>query len=532
MPDQVSHQISQSYDATPYDSHPYAQTAPEHLEALAHVFGIDTPPPATARVLELGCAAGGNLMPFAARFPQATAVGVDLSPVQASQGAQAARRAGLENVRIHAFDIADIDDSFGTFDYIICHGVYSWVPSVVQDAILRVCARHLTPRGVACISYNVHPGWKAREIVRDAMMLRGGPRDTPEDKLAYGRGMLEFLAQSARPGSVLKATLDEMVPLVRDAGASYLIHEFFETCNAPCYFKQFVARAETQGLAYLADADSATMFIQNYSEAVREPLLRECGASQVMLEQYLDFLVNRSFRQTLLVHRARAPEIRYRLDPQRLRALCYAGVFRAEDGGAFRLDAVEQPCVSLRNVKVTLRLPVHKAVAQVLDACYPAMLPAPSLIDAVAARMDAPSADVAPDVMAMLEELLILGAVRVRLTPVRCAAQMPLLPRALAAVRTLPTLPLGEGAQALACNLWHESVALSPVERCLLPWLDGGHTHEQLAQRLVGEALAGRIRFMVRDGQPLAMGDALRAFAQQQVDLALRDLRRKGMLLA
>ena len=531
MPDSVTSLLSNYYDAVPYDSHPFPQTAAEHLEAIAFLFGLETPPPAGARVLELGCASGGNLIPFAARHPGASALGVELSPMQARRGVQAVERAGLANLRLRTFDIADIDDAFGQFDYIICHGVYSWVPQPVQEAILRVCSRNLAPQGVAYVSYNVYPGWKSREIVRDAMVLRGGPRDEPEEKLSYARGMLDFLEQSARPGSVLKATLEDMMPIVRSASASYLMHEFLEPCNAPCYFKEFVARANTLGLAYLADAEPATMFVQNYGEHVRGPLLRECGGSQLMMEQYLDFLVNRTFRQSLLVKQERSAQIRYRLDPARLRQLEYAGVFFAEDGGPLTLDAREQPCHALRNLKVTLRLPVHKAVALVLDERYPASVPVPTLLTAVSERIGEPRATVEAFVMAMLEELLILGAVRVRRAPVDAAAHVPEHPRALAAVRNAPELALAAGAQASACNQWHEQVPLSVLERCLLPLLDGAHSHEALAEFLAGEARAERLRF-IKDEQPLTEDNALREFTRQQVALALKDLRRKGLLTA
>ena len=531
MPDSVTSQLSNYYDEVPYESHPFPQTAAEHLEAIAFLFGLDVPPPARARVLELGCASGGNLIPLAARFPEATVVGVDLSAVQTRQGQAAVDRAGLSNLRLRQFDIAAIDEAFGQFDYIICHGVYSWVPAPVQDAILRVCSENLAPNGVAYVSYNVYPGWKAREIVRDAMILRGAPRDEPGEKLSYARGMLEFLDQSARPGSVLKATLEEMMPVVRSASPSYLMHEFLEPCNSPCYFKEFVARANQAGLAYFADAEPATMFVQNYGEQVRAPLLRECGGSQVMMEQYLDFLVNRSFRQSLLVRQERASQIRYRLDPDRLRQLEYAGVFFAEDGGALTLDAREQPCHALRNLKVTLRLPVHKAVALVLDERYPASVGVDALITSVAERTGEPRAQVDAFVMAMLEELLILGAVRIRRAPVDAAVHVAEFPRALASVRSAPDLALASGPQAQACNQWHEQVPLSVIERCLLPLLDGGHSHQALADFLADEARAERLRF-IKDDQPLTDDEALRDFTRQQVALALKDLRRKGLLTA
>jgi SAM-dependent methyltransferase len=529
--DSLTSTLTSYYDEVPYESHPFPQTAIEHLEALAFLFGLDAPSPATARVLELGCAAGGNLIPFAARHPGASALGLDLSKVQVDQGTAAIARAGLSNVELRAFNLADIDASFGQFDYIICHGVYSWVPGPVQEAILRVCSENLAPNGMAYVSYNVYPGWKAREIVRDAMILRGGPRDTPDEKLSYARGMLEFLDQSARPDSVLKKTLDETMPIVRSSSGYYLLHEFLEPCNAPCYFKEFVARAEANGLSYLADAEPSTMFVQNYGEKVREPLLRECGGSQILMEQYLDFLVNRTFRQTLLVKQSRAADIRYRLDPARVRGLEYAGVFAPEEGTASTLAVGEQRFNAMRNLKVALRLPVHKAAAQVLDANYPASVPTEVLVASVMAATGEPRAAVEPLVMSMLEELLILGAVRIRRAPVPTQNQVSALPLALAPVRNAPGLALTAGSSARVCNQWHESVSLSALERCLLPLLDGAHSREMLADYLAAEVRAGRLRFVQND-TPLTDHSALKEFALKQVELGLNDLRRKALLVA
>lgn len=531
MPDSLTSTLTSYYDEVPYESHPFPQTAVEHLEALAFLFGLDAPPPARARVLELGCAAGGNLIPFAGRHPESSAIGLDLSKVQVEQGVAAISHARLPNVELRAFNLEEVDASFGQFDYIICHGVYSWVPGPVQDAILRVCSENLAPDGVAYVSYNVYPGWKAREIVRDAMILRGGPRDTPDEKLSYARGMLEFLEQSARPDSVLKSTLEETMPIVRSSSGYYLLHEFLEPCNAPCYFKEFVARAKANGLSYLADAEPSTMFVQNYGEKVREPLLRECGGSQILMEQYLDFLVNRTFRQTLLVKKNRAAGIRYRLDPARIRSLEFAGVFAAEDGTALTLDGREQSCNALRNLKVTLRLPVHKAAAQVLDANYPASLSLEALVASVLSATGEQRASVEPLVMSMLEELLILGAVRIRCAPVQAATQVSALPLALPSVRTAPGLALSAGSSANVCNQWHESVALSALERCLLPLLDGAHSHDMLADYLSAEVRADRLRFVQND-KLLTDHSALKEFALKQVELGLKDLRRKALLVA
>ncbi|MDA7416574.1 class I SAM-dependent methyltransferase [Xenophilus arseniciresistens] len=531
MPSSESEQIGRYYDAVPYVSHPFPQTDIEHLEVLAALFALEAAVPARARVLELGCASGGNLVPMAARHPQAQMLGVDLSALQIQDGQALLARVHVPNAQLRTLSITDIDASLGQFDYILCHGVYSWVPPEVQAAILRVCRQNLAPEGVAYVSYNVYPGWKAREIVRDAMMLRGGPRDTPEEKLAYARGMLEFLEQSARPDSVLKKTLDEAMPIVRSASNSYLLHEFLEPCNAPCYFKEFVARAGEHELAYLCDAEPSTMFVQNYGEKVREPLLRECGGSQVMLEQYLDFLVNRTFRQSLLVHQARQPQIRYRLERTRLRALHYAGMFAAPDGSPITLDAQEQPCVGLRNHSLTLRLPVHKAVAMELEQRYPATVDVDTLVAAVSARVGEPQASVHDPVMAMLEELLILGAVRVRCQPLLVAPDVSSAPLVSHLVRQAPGLDLADGAEASVCNQWHELVALTALERTLLPLLDGAHDAQQLSAHVLAEVRAGRLRFM-KDDQAVTDAALQEVLAQEQLQPALRQLRRKGLLIA
>ena len=80
--DESVDQVRADYDAAPYDSHAYPQSAPGQLAAIGYLFGLDVPEVSSARVLEIGCAAGGNLIPFAAMHPEARVVGIDLSEVQ------------------------------------------------------------------------------------------------------------------------------------------------------------------------------------------------------------------------------------------------------------------------------------------------------------------------------------------------------------------------------------------------------------------------------------------------------------------
>jgi len=435
--------LQQSYDETPYASHPFPQSAPEHLEGIATLFGLTPTPPANARVLELGCAAGGNIIPFTLRNPHAHVVGLDLSAVQIEQGLARVRQLGITNLELRQMNLEDADASLGSFDYIICHGVFSWVPDSVRQAIMRICSAHLAPRGMAYISYNTYPGWKAREIVRDAMLFRAEAHTIPADKLAYARGMTDFLAQMSPEGSLLRKALDEVMPIIQAAGPTYLMHEFLEHCNQPMYFRDFVASARAQGLDYLGDAEPQIMFVSNHGAQVAEPLLKEAGNDQVLMEQYLDFLSNRSFRQSLLIHAGEKQAVQYRLDAQHMEKLHYAW---GEDP--------QKPESKHRAAPPAEAAAVHAA----LDAAFPATL---SFAELCAA---APP----PAVTACVEELIITGRVRYVLRPVACASAAK-----VAAGQALvhPAAALQPG---VVCNIWHQPVNLSTPEYELLLRLQEG----------------------------------------------------------
>jgi SAM-dependent methyltransferase len=164
--------VSTSYDEVPYKSYPYRQSHPERLATIATLFGMSTRPIEKARVLEIGCAAGGNLIPMADRLPESEFIGVDFSKRQIADGQAVISEVGLKNVRLAHGDVRKLDTELGKFDYILSHGVYSWIPDDAQDALLAACGKHLAPQGVAYISYNTYPGWHMRGMIRDIMSYR------------------------------------------------------------------------------------------------------------------------------------------------------------------------------------------------------------------------------------------------------------------------------------------------------------------------------------------------------------------------
>src|SRR5262245_35359566 len=262
-----------------------------------------TPPPVpTARVLELGCAAGGNLLAVAQLLPDARFVGVDLSPSQIEHGQRIVDAVGLTNVALHAASITDIDDSWGAFDYIVCHGVFSWVPDEVRDKILDICQRNLVANGVAYVSYNTFPGWHKGALLRELMTFHARDVTEPAERVIRARGYLRFLADSLpEPDSPYGRIIRSAAEWLPQASDTYVFHEFLEDHNQPLYFEQFMARASARHLQYLGESRSVDFELQRVPPA---SLAQIRGASRnwIEYEQHLDFLRNRQFRWTLLCH--------------------------------------------------------------------------------------------------------------------------------------------------------------------------------------------------------------------------------------
>lgn len=474
-------ELRASYDRTPYTSNSFPQSAPGHLAAVAHLFGLDSADLATARVLEIGCATGGNLLPFAAAYPRARVVGVDLSAVQIETGRALARDLGVDNLELIAGDLARLDlASLGRFDFVIAHGVYSWVPPEVQDALLAVIRAVLAPKGIAYVSYNTYPGWKTKEVVRDAMMLASGAVTAPEDRVREARGVADFLAEVAPADSVLSRVLELSREHALGFGDSYLLHDELETVNSPCYFYEMVGRAEAHGLRYLAEAHPETMIPGNFGPRVAEYLEAKCGGVQVLIEQYLDFVLNRMFRESLLVHRERTAQISYVVDRTRLRDVHVAAWAPPADG-EIRLDESAQDFVGQEGAALSTNAPDVKAAVDALCTRWPWTLSRPELIAETRARLDVAGVAAPDDLDDHVDDLLALlilqGTAQFRLDPVVGPPRLDETARRMAAATAT-------GEQPATFNLWHETLVLSDVDRVLIPLLDGSRDREALIAAL------------------------------------------------
>ena len=290
-----------AYDTLPYPPYTFPATHIGRLGAIGRIFSLPAAAPDHARVLELGCSSGTNLLAMAQIFPDADFVGIDYSAKQIQDAEVTLAATGLKNVRFIQADIANIGEDLGQFDYIITHGMYSWVPDNVKEAILRITKENLKPHGLAYISYNVLPGWRMRGALRDMMLMHtSGLKEAPA-KVAQGKALIKFLAESCSDETPYGKYLRQELELLKNVDDGYIAHEFFEDENDALYFTEFLKVAAAHQLQYLGDAEPATMVVDNMpAEAAKT--LKSLNLNLLATEQYMDFVRNRMFRSTLLCH--------------------------------------------------------------------------------------------------------------------------------------------------------------------------------------------------------------------------------------
>ena len=304
------------YSELGYKSMPFPYTTPATLEAYAALVGISAPNPKTARVLELGATYGGNIISQALFNPDATFVGIELSQEQVEKGNEVIANAGLINVSLIQSDIASIGSEIGTFDYIIAHGVYSWVDDGVKDALLRLIDEHLAEDGIAYISYNTYPGWHTMDEVRQLMMFsnRDKAQFNHKEKVLHGKTIGSIVGSQILKYDNLKERNSKFLGALRSVMQKdeyYVGHDHLEPNNDPVYFYQFNDHLEAHNLAYLCDADLTLSMVRSFDADIADTLDKLALNDHVAQEQYLDFMLDTTFRKSIICKAKHAESVTY-----------------------------------------------------------------------------------------------------------------------------------------------------------------------------------------------------------------------------
>jgi SAM-dependent methyltransferase len=288
------------YDIIEYPHRPFGQLQPDRFAVLGAMFGMTPRDPACCRVLELGCGSGGSLVPLAALHPASSFFGIDLARTPVEQGRRRIDALGLANIRLEQMDVMDFPSEAGEFDYIIAHGLFSWVPQQVRERILHLCHLHLAPQGIACISYNTYPGCRIRQMFRDMMLFHTAQFDNPQDKIEQARSIVQLVAHGTQREDGAHRLAKEEAARLAALSDSSLLHDDLAPVWQPFLFHEFVSLAENHGLQYLADSSYADMQAAGITGDAAALLQTLPAGDRIRYQQYLDFFRMRHFRRTLL----------------------------------------------------------------------------------------------------------------------------------------------------------------------------------------------------------------------------------------
>lgn len=291
------------YDELPYKSQPIEWSAPERLAVASLLHGGPRPPLDRYRVLELGCGNGSNLLPLAYYRRNATFVGIDCAHSQIEIANS--RKAALRLNNIEFFD-ADFETAshelFGQFDYIIAHGVFSWVPQDVRHAFLKLCAQCLCIGGLLYLNYNTYPGWNVRGMVREFLLAQTAGETSLKRRGQKAQEVAAKVVSSLTIGEHPYAQLmANEFRFVCENHVSYVVHEYLAEDNHPYWRSEFLELTNQYNLEYVADANF------NYASGrIPEELAPRLAKAQITgrtIDDTVDFLCYRQLHSPILTRK-------------------------------------------------------------------------------------------------------------------------------------------------------------------------------------------------------------------------------------
>jgi SAM-dependent methyltransferase len=511
------------YDQVFYPGHAYDQTHPDRLATLAALYGMEPAPVAGCRMLELGCGIGGNLIPMASQWPESTFIGIDLSARSIEKGRENVAALGLTNLDLRHGDIMQLPADLGRFDYIVAHGVYSWVPAPVREKILDVFAVMLNPQGVGYISYNAYPGSHLRNLARDIMHHHVRELDDPREKVLQSRAILKALFDASTQNEIYGVILRDQFERVRKMPDEVLYHDDLNPITTPFLVTDVVDAAERHGLQFLSEATFSSSHLGSHPDKVMA-LLGQIPVHEVMArEQYLDFAIGRGFRETLLCHGDIALD--REIGPARVRRFHVGAYVKQASGEADPAAPGVATYNTERGRTITTDHRLSKAALLHLGSCWPGTVAFAELVERALERLGDDAARVRASLDEEVEALTITlfsayagGQVELHCSAPRLTTGISARPQACAVARRQAQ------SGSLVTNRRHGSVYMEDeVTRRFLLLVDG--------TRSVDDLVADLTAALTREPPRVAEGEAAPEVTRATVERNLRLLATLGLLV-
>jgi len=415
--------------------------------------------------------------------------------------------AGLANVELRCATFEQLGEGLGEsggnepaeFDYIVAHGVYSWVPSHARGALLDCVKRCLAAEGIAFVSYNAYPGSYLRDMARDMLRYHVQGVSDAGERLARAQELMKTIVEIEQPSPFARVLREQMERMLGYSDA-LLFHDDLAEVSTPFYFHEFVEHARARGLQFLSEADLFESQMRDMPESAGR-LMASLPQEAVVREQYMDFFKNRMFRQTLICHEA-AP-LNRTLDEATIESLWISSRARPKQDADWEGEEGRRPPGEIQAIRhgtvpgedpeahtfltpegfsMTTSEPLVQAAMGALAEAWPRSVAFPALLARAreAAGPEAPPELVAARLRGVLLQAYLARIVMLAGCPPPVTGEIGERPT----VSPLARAQSGAGLQALS-SLLHANVRLDgKLEASALDLLDGTRTVTEVAAAL------------------------------------------------
>lgn len=345
----------------------YRELAPDWMDVCAMLAGFVAPSEGALgrlRYLELGCGQGFGLCLIASAYPEIEFVGVDFSPEHIAHARGLASTAELNNVTFVEADFLDLAHAWpaelGRFDYVVLHGIYSWVPAELRHAIVGCLGQAVVSGGLAYLSYNSMPGWAVMQPFQH-IAARLQTRSPLPGAQVLNNTVGLFQRLKAGNAALFDALpgLAGRVDGLKELSPNYLVQEYLHSNWSPMWFSEVADEMRGAKLEYVASATLPENLLPGMlPEAVRGVVAEV--ADPLAQQDVIDCAINQSFRRDLLargrrrrfpaapgaaeliVHGLARPEgdsaqVKTSFGEFTIKAQIFAPLFDALDGGPKRI---------------------------------------------------------------------------------------------------------------------------------------------------------------------------------------------------
>ncbi|HHP7230094.1 MAG TPA: methyltransferase regulatory domain-containing protein [Xenococcaceae cyanobacterium] len=254
---------------------------------------------------ELGFGQGFGTNLFAAIHPQGEFWATDFNPSHACHAKLLANEAGCQNVHFFDKSFAEfLDTETPQFDFIVLHGIYSWVGVKNQEIIVEIIRRKLKFGGAVYISYNTLPGWIATLPLQKLMLEYAEQSKEPtinriDRTISFIEKLKELDAGFFSANPILEQQINQILQF-RDSGSNYLIHEYFTQHWQPLYFFEVAQKLAEAKVTFATSAIIGDQYFNQRFNSEQLKLLAEVNTPELR-ETVRDYFINQYFRKDIFV---------------------------------------------------------------------------------------------------------------------------------------------------------------------------------------------------------------------------------------